>query len=89
MEDLNAQPTMTLEQARTVGRPAFWVGPSEEFMFDPGTGATFWHAFLEESKRPGYMWGTVPRDKQIPESGWIHWPDPPCGCEFCSRTEEA
>lgn len=42
------QPKMTLEQARTVDRPAFWVGPDDEYMFDPRTGAVFWHAWLDE-----------------------------------------
>jgi len=84
MTDLSDQPKMTLEQAKTVERTAFWVGADEEFMLDPRTGAVYWHPWLEDQPHGPHAWEYVPGGKTVPESGWIHWPSPPCDCEFCS-----
>lgn len=84
MTGLSDQPTMTLEQARTVDRPAFWVGPDEEYMFDPRTAAVFWHPWLDDRSHGAHAWEHLPRGKVVPAAGWIHWPSPPCDCEFCS-----
>ena len=89
MQNLSDQPTMTLKQARTVDRPAFWVGPHEEFMFDPRTDAVFWHAFLDDQPHGPYGWGHLPRDKTVPQDGWIHWPSPQCDCEVCGYPDDA
>jgi hypothetical protein len=80
MGNFDNRPRMTREEAEASDRDAFWIGDDEEFMLNGQTKAVSWHAFVEIRPHEPFgvrtsAWEALPPGKQVPTSGWIHWPE--------------
>ena len=72
--------TLTFDQVRQAGLPAYWYGSERELRYD-SAGATWSHTLGDsQSATPGGRWRRV-NAEDAPADGWVH--DAGCFCDCC------